>query len=206
MTGLSQLASWASRPVAAPPRAAVDVGHCELCPVGLAEDHRHLLSLSERRILCVCETCWSVRSGDADFRPAGSRTLWLEQLDLPDELWRRLAIPVNLAFILRSGSQDGAPVAQYPSPFGATECAVDPDAWAALCAANPVVERLEPDAEALLIDRLTRPPRYAIAPIDQCYRLVGVVKARWEGLSGGPRVEAAVHAFFDELRARAVPA
>ena len=53
--------------------------HCELCPLSIGEDHRHLLHLDERRIICVCETCWSMRSGDpSSGRPAcarcGSRT------------------------------------------------------------------------------------------------------------------------------------
>ncbi|MGH2823936.1 MAG: DUF5947 family protein, partial [Thermoleophilaceae bacterium] len=38
---------------------------------------------------------------------------------------------------------------------------------------------------------------------DQAYRLVGLVKASWQGISGGPEVERAVTAFFDELRGRA---
>ena len=37
-------------------------------------DHKHLLDLEERRIVCVCPTCWSMRSGEARYRPTGSRT------------------------------------------------------------------------------------------------------------------------------------
>jgi hypothetical protein len=47
---------------------------------------------------------------------------------------------------------------------------------------------------------------YAIAPIDRCYMLVGLVKANWHGISGGPEVGAAVERFFGDLQARAVPA
>ena len=42
------------------------------------------------------------------------------------------------------------------------------------------------------------PPIYVIAPIDRCYELTGTIKAAWEGISGGPGVEAAVDGFFDE--------
>ncbi len=59
------------------------------------------------------------------------------------------------------------------------------EAWAALVAANPVLEELDPDAEALVVNRLSDPPQYAILPIDQCYGLVGLIKSRWEGISGG---------------------
>ena len=45
-------------------------------------------------------------------------------------------------------------VALYPSPAGATESELELAAWDALCAANPVLDRLEPDAEALIVNRL----------------------------------------------------
>ena len=62
---------------------------------------------------------------------------------------------------------------------------------------------LEPDAEALIVNRLADPPQHAIAPIDECYRLVGLIRASWEGISGGAGPEAAIAGFFDELRERA---
>lgn len=186
-------------PVAQPQRT----GHCELCPLSLPEDHKHLLDLEERRIVCVCATCWSTRSGDARYRPTGSRTLWLQHLELPDELWAEFQIPIGLAFFLRS-SDTGKVVGLYPSPAGATECELDLDAWDRLVAANPVLEDLDADAEALLVNRMASPPVYAIAALDDCYRLVGIVKATWEGITGGAAMEAAVQRYFDELRAEAL--
>jgi Family of unknown function (DUF5947) len=204
MSALRGLAARASAPRPEPRIAAPAEGaRCQLCPSGLAADHRHLLHLYERRIVCVCETCWSLRSGDEEFRPAGVRTLWLEDFELPDELWASLQIPIGLAFVMRS-SMTGQVVALYPSPAGATESELDLFAWTTMCAANPVLDRLEVDAEALVVNRLAEPPQYAIAPIDQCYRLVGLIKARWEGISGGTAIETAVAEFFGELRARAM--
>ena len=70
-----------------------------------------------------------------------------------------------------------------------------------------MLDDLEPDAEALIVNRLADPPPYAIAPIDRCYALVGLIKARWEGISGGAERRARRwRGFFDELRAAAVPA
>ena len=46
---------------------------------------------------------------------------------------------------------------------------------------------LEPEAEALIVDRMVgaaRAPRSR--PTDEAYRLVGLVKASWQGISGGP--------------------
>ena len=35
------------------------------------------------------------------------------------------------------------------------------------------------------------------------YALVGLIKARWSGITGGPAVDIAITGFFDDLRARA---
>jgi hypothetical protein len=175
-------------------------GRCELCPISLPEQHKHLLDLEERRIVCVCPTCWSLRSGEARYRPTGSRTVWLEDLDLSDELWAAFQIPIGLAFFMRS-SASGEIVGLYPSPAGATECELDLEAWERFVEVNPVLEDLDPDAEALIVNRMADPPAYAIAPLDDCYRLVGIIKATWEGVSGGAEMEAAVARYFDDLRA-----
>jgi hypothetical protein len=187
-------------PGAQPPREdGGDGSRCELCPISLATDHKHLLDLEERRIVCVCPTCWSMRSGEARYRPTGSRTLWLEGLELSDEVWAAFQIPIGLAFFMRS-TETGKVVGLYPSPAGTTESELDLEAWDRLVAANPVLEDLDPDAEALLVNRMADPPVHAIAPLDDCYRLVGIIKATWEGITGGAEMEAAVQRYFDSLR------
>jgi Family of unknown function (DUF5947) len=199
---LRRMAAWAaSKPPAAPPARGASTATCELCPIGIGEHHRHLLHLVERRIICVCETCWSMRSGDAEFRPPGGRTLWLEDFAMSQEIWSAFQIPIGLAFMLRS-TVTGTVVALYPSPAGATESELELTAWDALCAANPVLEGLVPDTEALIVDRTGAVPRYAIVPIDECYRLVGLIKSRWQGISGGRAVDEAIAAFFDGLHAK----
>ena len=92
---------------------------CELCSTTIPDEHRHMVHLDERRILCVCDACWSLRSDDPELRPAGVRTVWLDDLELPDDLWARFEIPIGLAFFLRNGADDRV-VALYPSPAGAT--------------------------------------------------------------------------------------
>jgi hypothetical protein len=44
---------------------------------------------------------------------------------------------------------------------------------------------------------------YYIAPIDECYRLVGLIRANWKGLSGGSEVWAEIGRFFSGLRSLA---
>ena len=52
-----------------------------------------------------------------------------------------------------------------------------------------MLEGLEPDAEALIVNRLGSARQHAIVPIDECYRLVGLVRVSWEGISGGTGME-----------------
>jgi hypothetical protein len=193
------------RLVASGGRSADPVERCDLCGTELAADHRHLLHLEERRILCACEPCVAIRAGEGPYRPTGTRLLWLAGFELPDDLWARLRLPIGLAFFLRSSSA-GRVVALYPSPAGAAESELSLDAWEELRAANPVLDGLDEDVEGLIVNRTAAPPQYAIAPIDECYRLVGAVKASWEGISGGGAVERVVPAFLEQLRARAVVA
>jgi Ni,Fe-hydrogenase III large subunit len=64
------------------------------------------------------------------------------------------------------------------------------------------------DIEALLVNRvgyahdLSR-AEYYIAPIDECYRLVGLIRANWKGLSGGSEVWSEIGRFFSGLRSMA---
>jgi hypothetical protein len=172
---------------------------CDLCGTSVPHDHRHLLQLDDRRIDCVCEACWAMRAGDSAYRPVGTRTAWLPDLDLSEERWASFAIPIGLAFFMRS-SVAGGVVGLYPSPAGATESELDLASWDALVADNPVLGGLKPDVEGLIVNRLADPRQYAIAPIDQCYALVGLVKSSWEGISGGVGLERAIAGFFDGLR------
>jgi hypothetical protein len=214
VSGLRGLVRAANRPVAsslagspargpAGPLEAAE--HCDLCGLVIPEDHRHLLHLTERRIVCACETCWAMRSGEGDYRPTGNRVLWLPDLEVPDELWASFQIPIGLAFFMES-SVTHCVVAMYPSPAGATESELHFETWNRMQELNPVLRGMEPDIEGLIVNRLSEPPGYAIAPIDRCYALTGLIKSTWEGISGGSGVEAAVNGFFEELRSTAVPA
>jgi len=164
-----------------------------------------MLHLVDRRIVCTCEACWALHSGDAEYRPTGMRELVLDGFQCDAETWAAFQIPIGLAFLMRSTVSESV-VAFYPSPAGATESELPLQEWTRLVAANPVLEQLDRDAEALVINRLSDPPQYAILPIDRCYELVGLIKSRWEGISGGSAIERAVPEFFEQVRARAAVA
>jgi hypothetical protein len=201
MVGRMRALAQSQAGAVAPGQQRPPAERCDICGTALPDDHRHLLHLEERRIVCSCEACWALHSGDAEYRPAGMRTVWLEEFDCDDELWGRFQIPIGLAFFMRS-SVSGGVVAFYPSPAGATESELSFEAWEELVERNPPLADLDPDAEAMIVNRLAEPPAYVIAPIDECYRLVGLIKSRWEGISGGAALQEAVPQFFDSLRAR----
>jgi len=182
-----------------PPTRVTGEELCDLCGTTVPSDHRHMLNLYERQIVCVCESCWGLRSGDASFRPNGTRTLWLENFELPEDIWAQFRIPIGLAFFMHSSVTDCV-VAMYPSPAGATESELHFETWGRLVDVNPLLRNLEPDAEGLIVNRTGEPHQFAIAPIDRCYMLVGLIKASWEGISGGVAVERAIEGYFDELR------
>jgi hypothetical protein len=189
----------ASQTATRPPQP---VEHCDLCGSEVSAEHRHLLQIEERQILCSCESCFALRSGDPELRPTGRRIVALPDFQLTDELWAEFRIPIGLAFLFVSSIAERV-TAFYPSPAGATESELDLGAWRELVAANPILALLELDGEALIVNRLADPPQFLIAPIDRCYALVGLVKLRWEGINGGSNLREAIAGFLDALRREA---
>src|SRR5208283_2325282 len=96
----------------------------------------------------------------------------------------------------------------YPSPAGATESLLPLGAWKRIVESNPSLGEMETDVEALLVNRVgharqASPTEYYIAPIDVCYKLVGLIRTHWHGLSGGTEVWLEIGNFFSQLRSRA---
>jgi hypothetical protein len=77
------------------------------------------------------------------------------------------------------------------------------ESWAPRVAANPILTEMEPDVEALLVNCLKGAREYYLVPIDRCYELVGLIRAYWRGLSGGPEVWREIGQFFNHLQATA---
>jgi Family of unknown function (DUF5947) len=118
---------------------------------------------------------------------------------MTDAEWDALRLPIDMAFLFHS-TPDGRPVALYPGPAGATESLLGLDAWGQLVGKNPGLADLRPDVEALLINRINGACDYYRVPIDRCFALVGLIRTRWRGLSGGAEAWDAIHNFFAGLR------
>ena len=181
---------------------------CELCGAPIAPDHRHVLDVSARELMCACRPCALLFDRDAagaggrHYRLVPDRRLSVEDLDLDDVTWAELRLPVDMAFFFRSTPAERV-LAFYPGPMGATESLLGLEAWAALEDRNPVLRTLTPDVEALLVHRARGARRHYIVPISDCYELAGLIRTRWRGLTGGREVWEEIGRFYEHLDRRA---
>lgn len=183
--------------------------HCELCNASVSTEHRHLVDLTQRRLICTCEACAMLFSGrtGTKYKRVPRTVRMLTNFRMTDADWDSLLIPINLAFFFQS-SFDSRVSALYPSPAGATESLLSLEAWSRIEQTNPALSQLEADVEALLVNRVgqargSTPAEYYIVPIDFCYQLVGLIRIHWRGLSGGSEVWQHIGNFFEALRAKA---
>jgi hypothetical protein len=179
---------------------------CEFCGAGLAPEHKHLLEVAKRRIVCTCTPC-ALRFQDVvggRFKLVPSDIRYLSEFDLSDSEWESLALPINLAFFFYSTPQQKMN-AMYPSPAGATESLLPLTAWTSLVERNPELTTMAADVEGLLVNRVGAKRDYYLVPIDLCFELIGLIRVHWRGLSGGDKVWEEVEIFFSKLRANARP-
>jgi len=186
-------------------RRAAEV--CELCSIELAPEHQHLIEPAARKLVCACDACAILFSSQAGskFKRVPRRTRFLPRFQISEAQWDGLMIPIELAFFFRDGSS-GKVSAFYPGPAGATESLLSLEAWDEIEQENPALREMEPDVEALIANRVgaTRgvAAQYFIVPIDECYKLVGLIRLNWHGLSGGTEVWREVGNFFASLAER----
>jgi hypothetical protein len=159
---------------------------CELCGAPIGAEHRHVLELETRDVKCACRPCSLLFDRTEKLRliPADVSAVGDVELD-----WESLRLPVDIAFFFRTG---GELKAYYPSPMGPTESLLTVD----------IPIDLEDDVEALLVNRVRGARRQWIVPIDVCYALVGLIRTRWRGFTGGADVWRELDKFFDGLDRR----
>ncbi len=187
------------------------VEFCELCSQGLGHDHPHLVELASRQIVCACDACATLFDGmeRSRYKRVSRNPRRLIGFDMSDGQWESLLIPINMAFLFRS-SIENRMIALYPSPAGAVESLLPLEAWSEIAENNPILHRLRPDIEALLVNRVGHArgmgePEYYFAPMDECYKLVGLIRSNWKGLSGGNELWEQIGRFFSELKSKSEP-
>ncbi len=141
---------------------------CELCSIGLSSSHPHLIEVAQRKLLCTCEACAILFSGQGvKFKRVPRRVRSLPNFNLSDAEWSGLMVPINMAFFFRS-SLENRVVALYPSPAGATESLLALESWNDIVARNPILNQMESDVEGLLVNRLGYSRGYS-APSITCF-------------------------------------
>jgi hypothetical protein len=165
-----------------------------------------LVEPANRRLICSCGACAILFEGQSGtkYKRVPRRVLFLRDFQLTDGQWDGLMVPIEMVFFFRS-SPHGKVIALYPSPAGPTESLLPLETWGDIEQANPILSGMEADVTALLVNRVGHvrgsvPAEYYLVPIDECYKLVGLIRAHWRGLSGGTEVWREVGAFFAVLK------
>ncbi|MBB5152581.1 DUF5947 family protein [Saccharopolyspora phatthalungensis] len=199
-TGLRRFTT--PRPESASP-AGAERG-CELCTEPLGTEHRHVVNIESRRILCTCRACYLLfthpGAGGGKHRAVPERYRHLPDFGTGARIWDATEIPVGMAFLFHSSV--AGPVAFYPSPAGATESLLPVQEWERALRDNPALTELQADVEALLIKQSEDGFEGFLVPIDACYRLVGIVRTHWKGFDGGTEARDRIEEFFESLRRR----
>ena len=140
----------------------------------------------------------------AAYRPTGTRTRLARRASTSRRALGVVPDPDRPRFFFLEHALGGGGRRALPEPGRARPSASSTSApWAASSSPRtPCSTSLEPDAEALIVNRLAEPPQHAIAPIDECYRLVGLVKRAGRG-SPAAAARPRRRGFFAELRERA---
>lgn len=177
------------------PRTAAEE-RCDLCAAEVPDDHRHVYDEQRQDVLCACRPCSLLfvrgEASEGHYRLIPERRLRLPPVDTA-----LLGVPVGLAFFVPH--DDGTVVAHFPGPAGAVHAEVDRAAWRQVAAGCALVESVAPEVEALLVNTARGARQHWIVPLDDCFRLVALVRREWRGMSGGTRVWPAVDRFFAEL-------
>jgi|SRR5215469_757211 len=189
----------------APSQKLVKPPQCELCGAPFGGDHKHVVDVEQRRLLCTCRPCYLLftrsGAGAGKFRSVSERFVQLTDAALNGAWWEALEVPVGIAFFLRQSARDRV-VAFYPSPAGVTESGLSLEAWREVVAANPVLATLEADTEALLVCRRRQAVEAWIVPVDACYEIAGRIRRYWKGFEGGEEAWRKIDEFFAEIKER----
>jgi hypothetical protein len=180
------------------------LAQCGSCGASVPAGHRHLFDSRHAGVICACRICSLLfHEGIAAtkrYRVIPEKCLRIDGLGFDAMTWRTLEIPVQAAYFVYS-SVSGKITAYYPSPHGSVESLIKMDAWRNLERANPVLMRLIPDVQALLVGGAGLASESWIVGINVCYRLVATVRSCWLQPDAKNAMQQSLGRFFESLRA-----
>lgn len=175
---------------------------CDFCHAPLAELHLHLLEKANRKLVCVCDACAILFSDPRQkYQRVPRRIKFLHEFRMSPPQWDALMIPIGVAFLFQNSTLNRA-MALYPSPAGPVESLLTLHAWDEIVRDNPELRTLQTDVEGLLVYRVGTSREHFIIPIDECFKLIGLIRLRWKGFSGGKEMWQEIGKFLEHLKAR----
>lgn len=167
---------------------------CELCAAPLPDPHAHLFAIEARELICTCAACSVLfpATGQQARRRVERRVVPLRDLQLNDEDWRALDVPVRLLFLCPSALHDCV-YAVYPNAQGAVQAQLPLRAWHELLGAHPVLASVGYELEALVVDGREGRCACSCVSIDVCHGLVGLLRSsQRSAVSAWPELERAL--------------
>ncbi|MFE9955136.1 DUF5947 family protein [Micromonospora sp. NPDC005299] len=181
---------------------AASVERCGMCAGPVGREHRHVWDEQDGELVCACTPCSLLfereAAGGGRYQLVPTRGRRLTGLSADE-----LGVPVGLVFFVKQ--RDGRVLGHYPSPLGTTESEIDAGAWRAVEARTPALAELKPRVEAFLVWTGTLHGgggQQWVVPVDDCFRLVALIRQNWTGMSGGSVVWRQIAGFFDDLGRR----
>lgn len=156
------------------------IEECELCAGSIAHEHEHVLEPDARRVFCACKACAELFVQEQErqaprYLRVERRAARLPGMDIDDAIWSELGVPIGLAFFTVR-SRTGEVVATYPGKSSIVETFVPLRAWSELERRFPVLQRLLPEVEALLVRRTSRHRDSFQVSIDHCFELASLLR------------------------------
>jgi hypothetical protein len=197
------------RRIATRPQPNPDQQTCDMCAEPISDDHRHVVDIQSRQLMCTCRGCallFTAEAAHQRYRAVPDRYLSFPDFHLTEAGWDSLDIPVGLAFFF-SSSVLGRVVAFYPGPAGVAESELGLGSWTEVLESNPELDALSDDVEALLVRSADhdREAQCFLVPIDACYELAGRLRTVWRGFDGGQDARTVIGDFFASIAARSRP-
>ncbi|HEY2380866.1 MAG TPA: DUF5947 family protein [Terriglobia bacterium] len=175
---------------------------CDFCHAHLAELHQHLLDQAGRKLVCVCDACAILFSDPSQkYRRVPRRIKCLPEFRMSDGQWDALMIPIGIAFVFQNSTVNRV-MALYPSPAGPVESLLTLASWDEIVRDNPELRTLQSDVEGLLVYRVGTAREQFIVPIDECFKLIGLIRIHWKGFSGGMEMWREIGKFLEHLKER----
>lgn len=176
---------------------------CGFCAAELPKDHEHLLEIAARKMECVCRGCAILFTNQGQkYQRVPRRVRFFDDFRMTDAQWEALSIPIGMAFLFYS-SRGHKVTALYPSPGGPIESLLPLESWIEIVNDNPELHDMKADVEGLLIHRIGSKRDYCLVPIDECFKLIRIIRTHWKGLSGGNTVWEHVGSFLSTLKQNA---